>query len=76
MIPCAYYERPWVKQLRNLRTGQGIEWSANDQQQVLRQQLGYTVLYRWTGTTTHNHHLSHAAAGFQTSVLTIVPQWL
>jgi carbamoyltransferase len=63
----AYYERPWVKQLRNLRTGQGIDWSAVTLQQVLRQQLG-SVFDRWTGTTrSYNHHLSHAAAGFQTS---------
>ena len=63
----AYYERPWLKQLRNLRTGQGIDWSSVTLRQVLRQQLGSTF-DRWVGTTrAYNHHLSHAAAGFQTS---------
>jgi carbamoyltransferase len=63
----AYYERPWLKQLRNLRSGQGIDWSSVTLQQVLRQQLGPTF-DRWVGTTrSYNHHLSHAAAGFQTS---------
>jgi carbamoyltransferase len=63
----AYYERPWVKQLRNLRSGQGIDWSAIRLKQVLAQQLG-PAFDRWNGATTcNNHHLSHAAAGFQTS---------
>jgi carbamoyltransferase len=61
----AYYERPWVKQLRNLRTGQGIDWSAITARQVLKRQLpGMNYIPQ---ISTHNHHLSHAAAGFQTS---------
>jgi carbamoyltransferase len=61
----AYYERPWIKQARNLRTGQGIEWSNIFAKQVLRKQLpGIKYLPQ---ISTHNHHLSHAAAGFQTS---------
>jgi carbamoyltransferase len=63
----AYYERPWVKQLRNLRAGQGIDWTSIRLKQVLTQQLGPAFDW-WTGTThCYNHHLSHAAAGFQTS---------
>jgi carbamoyltransferase len=63
----AYYERPWLKQLRNLRTGQGIDWSNTRLQQVLQKQLG-PAFNNWVGTTQcYNHHLSHAAAGFQTS---------
>jgi carbamoyltransferase len=63
----AYYERPWLKQLRNLRTGQGIDWSSVTLQQVLRRQLGPTF-DRWVGITqSYSHHQSHAAAGFQTS---------
>jgi carbamoyltransferase len=63
----AYYERPWMKQLRNFRAGQGVEWDKLTVMQILKQQIG-----REFGTfpgkiTTHNHHLSHAAAGFQTS---------
>ncbi len=61
----AYYERPWLKQLRNLRTGQGIDWSNLTAGQVLRRQL--PGMQRLPTISTHNHHLSHAAAGFQTS---------
>jgi carbamoyltransferase len=61
----AYYETPWKKQLRQLYSGQGIEWSKLTTRQVLRQQLG--GYFREVPVSTHNHHLSHAAAGFQTS---------
>ena len=61
----AYYETPWKKQLRQLYSGQGIEWSKLTTQQVVKQQLqGY---FSNAPISTHNHHLSHAAAGFQTS---------
>ena len=61
----AYYERPWVKQLRNLRTGQGIEWNQAITKNILKKQLhGF---FNNVPVSTHNHHLSHAAAGFQTS---------
>ena len=61
----AYYERPWLKQLRRLRSGEGIQWDQLTVRQILDKQLGPAV---WPDRiTTHNHHLSHAAAGFQTS---------
>ena len=61
----SYYERPWVKQLRNLRTGQGIEWNQLITKNILKKQLhGF---FNNVPVSTHNHHLSHAAAGFQTS---------
>jgi len=61
----AYYETPWKKQLRQLYSGQGIEWSKLTTGQIIRQQLqGY---FSSVPVSTHNHHLSHAAAGFQTS---------
>ena len=62
----AYYERPWVKQLRQLYAGQGIEWNKFTVQQILKQQLGRN---RISGRTlkNYNHHQCHAAAGFQTS---------
>jgi carbamoyltransferase len=61
----AYYERPWMKQLRSWRAGQGIDWSSITARQVLeRQLLGIKHIPQ---ISTHNHHLSHAAAGFQTS---------
>ena len=61
----AYYETPWKKQLRQLYSGQGIEWNKLTTRQVLKQQLG--GYFSNAPVTTHNHHLSHAAAGFQTS---------
>ena len=51
-----YYERPWLKWLRCLRTGQALP-----PLRVLNKQFpGRRV-------RTHGHHLSHAAAQFQTS---------
>jgi len=61
----AYYERPWNKQLRQLYSGQGIEWSKLTVNQILTTQLqGY---FEQATVSSHNHHLSHAAGGFQTS---------
>ena len=59
----AYYERPWAKQLRQWYAGQGVEWHKITTRQMLKQQLGFVP----HSYSTHNHHLSHAAAGFQTS---------
>ena len=61
----AYYERPWRRQLRQLYSGQGIEWHGMTTGQVLREQL--QGFYHGAQVSTHGHHLSHAAAGFQTS---------
>jgi carbamoyltransferase len=61
----AYYETPWKKQLRQLYSGQGIEWNKLTTRQVLRHQLG--GFFSGIPISTHGHHLSHAAAGFQTS---------
>ena len=62
----AYYERPWSKQLRQLYSRQGIEWDKLTVRQVLKKQIpGLAAPYRTV--TNYNHHLSHAAAGFQTS---------
>ena len=61
----AYYETPWKKQLRQLYSGQGIEWSKLTTRQILRKQLG--GYFSDVPFTAYNHHLSHAAAGFQTS---------
>ena len=62
----AYYERPWLKQLRQWYAGQGIEWNKVTTRQILKQQLGAD---RISGKRikNYNHHLCHAAAGFQTS---------
>jgi carbamoyltransferase len=63
----AYYERPWLKQARNLVSGQGIDWSNITVKQVLRNQLGSWLQHPPANIYTYNHHLCHAAAGFQTS---------
>lgn len=63
----AYYERPWVKQLRNLVSGQGIDWNNITLKQVLENQLGEWLEHMPLHLRTYNHHLCHAAAGFQTS---------
>jgi carbamoyltransferase len=62
----AYYETPWLKQTRQLYSGQGVEWDKITTRQILEQQLGYN---RLSGKKIrhYRHHLSHAAAGFQTS---------
>jgi carbamoyltransferase len=61
----AYYETPWKKQTRQLYSGQGVEWNRITTGQVLREQLG--GYFSDVPVSTHTHHLSHAAAGFQTS---------
>jgi carbamoyltransferase len=61
----AYYERPWRKQLRRLRSGEGIDWSQITLAQVLKRQLG--GFFSSVPSSCYSHHLSHAAAGFQTS---------
>jgi len=62
----AYYERPWLKQLRQLYAGQEVKWNQLTARQVLKQQMPSYGLAE-TKVSTHNHHLCHAAAGFQTS---------
>ena len=62
----AYYERPWLKQLRQLYSGQGIEWDKLSARRIINDQLAGQVQLPHK-ITTHNHHLSHAAGGFQTS---------
>ena len=61
----AYYERPWNKQFRQWYAGQGIEWDKLTTQQILKQQLGGQI--EPERVHSFNHHLSHAAGGFQTS---------
>ena len=63
----ALHERPWMKQLRNLRTGQGIDWSNITARQVIVNQCSPWITNWPQQVRTYNHHLSHAAAGFQTS---------
>jgi carbamoyltransferase len=60
----AYYERPWAKQLRRLYSGEGIQWNKLTVRQVLK---GVTDWIEPDKIVSYNHHLSHAAGGFQTS---------
>ena len=63
----AYYERPWIKKTRQLYAGQYSElttpWTVAG---ILKQQLPGFNLHKLP-IESFNHHLSHAAAGFQTS---------
>ena len=63
----AYYERPWVKKTRQLYAGQYNElktpWTVAG---ILEEQLPTLRLHKLP-IKSYNHHLSHAAAGFQTS---------
>jgi carbamoyltransferase len=60
-----YYERPWLKFLRQLRAGQNPNLGSLFTSNILTK--GAHKLLDNKKITTHNHHLSHAAAGFQTS---------
>ena len=67
-IEIHYYERPFMKFLRQLRSGEKPKLSSL----LLKETIGTGLLYKMQDgrggkVYTHNHHLSHAAAGFQTS---------
>ena len=62
----AYYEKPLLKQSRQLYSGQGIEFNKLTVNQILKDQLGGYVVWP-DNIKSYSHHLSHAAAGFQTS---------
>ena len=63
----AYYERPVMKQLRQLYSGQGIEWNKLSVKKNIHNQIGHANWQDVKHYKSYNHHLSHAAAGFQTS---------
>ena len=60
----AYYEIPWKKQLRRLYSGEGLEWSRITANQCVKNE--FKNKYKCP-VYSFDHHLSHAAAGFQTS---------
>jgi len=69
----AYYERPWIKKLQQLQSGQyheAFDFKNFTLDQYLRKHLSLSVhqerLLRCPRRFM-SHHLSHAAAGFQTS---------
>lgn len=61
----AYHEKPLQKQLRQLYSGQGFDTNNWRLGQIVQHQTGgwFKDLKKYS----FNHHLSHAAAGFQTS---------
>ncbi len=64
----AYYEKPWKKQLRRLYSGEGIDWNKLTLTQILVKEFGYNKLKAVIPKfSCYEHHLSHAAGGFQTS---------
>jgi len=63
-----YYERPWMKFLRQLRSGENPKLSSLSVKELIGTGLLHKLQDGKGGKVhTHNHHLSHAAAGFQTS---------
>jgi carbamoyltransferase len=60
-----YYEKPLLKYLREIRAGQPSNISNIFTKTIIGKE--YTNLLCADKIYTHGHHLSHAAAGFQTS---------
>ena len=62
----AYYERPWMHNLQQVYSGQRptTAWTT---QGAIRQQLGAWYSRPARKEVAYPHHMSHAAAGFQTS---------
>lgn len=58
-----YYERPFVTALRQFRAGQPMDLTS------AKDRIGKSILQIFNARKikTHNHHLSHVAASFQTS---------
>jgi carbamoyltransferase len=63
----AYYERPWVKRTRQLYAGQYTDaFNFKSVPTTLKKTAPWANLHKLP-IKYHPHHLSHAAAGFQTS---------
>ena len=56
-----WYERPFIKTLRQLEAGQGWRWKDNNVKRYLKERL-FKLPVEYV-----DHHLSHAAGGFYTS---------
>ena len=66
----AYYERPWYKKLRQLAAGQTVGLRNFTARSCAKNQFGNLAWLNKCRFQCFNHHLSHAAAGFQTSPYT------
>ncbi len=62
----AFYERPWMHNVQQWRSGQRL-WGPWTTSQAIQQRLGTWYQRRARKEISYPHHLSHAAAGFQTS---------
>ena len=62
----SYYENPLLKKSRQLYSGQ---WKELFTEFSIKNKIAYQTGFNWNKTcfNYHNHHESHAAAGFQTS---------
>jgi carbamoyltransferase len=63
-----YYEKPWLKFLRQMRSGEPLDLRTLSARNMIGR-LNWVTLDKQP-IHTHSHHLSHAAAGFQTSPFT------
>jgi carbamoyltransferase len=63
----AFYERPWMHNYQQWRSSQRAygPWTTR---QAIRQHLGEWYQHPARREVSYRHHLSHAAAGFQTSL--------
>lgn len=67
-IELHYYERPWLKYLRQIRTGEKPSIGNLFAKSIIGEGLIHKLSDGLNPKVhTHDHHLSHAAAGFQTS---------
>jgi carbamoyltransferase len=66
MDEVAFYERPWLHNWQQLRSGQH-QWGPWTASQAIRRHLGSWYQFPAEKERSWPHHLSHAAAGFQTS---------
>ena len=67
-IEIHYYERPWLKYLRQIRAGEPTCLANLSAKNIIGTGLIHQLQDGRGGKIhTHSHHLSHAAAGFQTS---------
>jgi carbamoyltransferase len=63
----AYYERPWLKRTRQIYAGQYHDaFNFKSVRTTLKETAPWANLHKLP-IKHHSHHLSHAAAGFQTS---------
>ena len=60
-----WYERPFIKTLRQIRAGQGFKYFGKNNINRYLRRYGISVPIRYT-----DHHLAHAAAGYYTSPFT------